>query len=52
MNIGVKQMGIIFQVAAMSKSDVVKVLVEILKQAEKEGVEIYERQDDCSIDKD
>ena len=29
-----------------SKSDIIKVLVEILQIAEKEGVEIYEKDDD------
>ena len=39
-------MGIIFNVVSSSKSDVIKVLTEILKEAENKGVVIY-AEDEC-----
>ena len=39
-------MGIIFDVITQNKSDILKILIEILKNAEKEGVQIYE-EDEC-----
>lgn len=41
---GVK-MGIIFEVITENKSSIIEVLIEILKQAEKRGIQIYE--DEC-----
>ena len=39
-------MGIIFKVITENKSDILKILIMILKEAEKKGIEIYERDDD------
>ena len=41
-------MGIIYKIITENKSDLISILIEILKQAEKEGVQIYE-EDDNSI---
>ena len=41
---GVK-MGIIFEVITENKSSIIEVLIEILKHAEKRGIQIYE--DEC-----
>ena len=40
-------MGIIYKVTTSSKSDIIKILAEILKNAESKGVKIYE-EDECS----
>lgn len=39
-------MGIIFKVITENKSDLINILIEILKQADKRGVQIYE-EDKC-----
>ena len=39
-------MGIIYKVTTSSKSDIIKILAEILKQAESKGVVIY-AEDEC-----
>ena len=39
-------MGIIFEVIEKNKSDLINILIEILKQAEREGIQIYEKNDD------
>ena len=39
-------MGIIFKVTTKNKSDLINILIEILKQADKRGVQIYE-EDKC-----
>lgn len=39
-------MGIIFEVITENKSSIIEVLIEILKQAEKRGIQIYE-EDKC-----
>lgn len=44
-------MGIIFEIIEDTKNnntDLIKVLVDILKQAEKEGVEVYDKGQDDS----
>ena len=38
--------GIIFKVITENKSDLINILIEILKQADKRGVQIYE-EDKC-----
>ena len=38
--------GIIFKVITENKSDLINILIEILKQADKRGVQIYE-EDEC-----
>jgi hypothetical protein len=42
-------MGIIFQVATKNKSEIIKILAEILKNAESKGVQIYEEENNNSI---
>lgn len=42
-------MGIKFKVLTENKSNIIDVLIEILINARKEGVQIYEEEDDNSI---